>query len=177
MDPILTSHVTTFWERSKSSWKACTCDVRRGKSKGGTQKADKGRLRENSEKGGGGGGGEESKNPKILRTSFVQCPLALLPASVCAQIAESKTHRGGSSGARVYKRVRPPPGRMRRLLPDCYSHIFRSYVIGSSGFWTMAPLSCAANFDPFLSLDCAPTPSTLAQSKERKGSNFAVWQP
>ena len=26
-------------------------------------------------------------------------------------------------------------------------------------------------------LDCAPTPSTLAQSKERKGSNFAIWQP
>ena len=37
----------------------------------------------------------------------------------------------------------------------------------------MAPLCCAANFDPFLSLDCAPTPSTLAQSKE---SNFAIWQ-
>ena len=34
-----------------------------------------------------------------------------------------------------------------------------------------------AKFDPFLSLDCAPTPSTLAQSKERKGSNFAIWQP
>ena len=32
-------------------------------------------------------------------------------------------------------------------------------------------------FDPFLSLDCAPTPSTLAHSKERKGSNFAIWQP
>ena len=28
-----------------------------------------------------------------------------------------------------------------------------------------------AKFDP---LDCAPTPSSLAQSKERKGSNFAV---
>ena len=41
----------------------------------------------------------------------------------------------------------------------------------------MAPLSYAAKFDPFLSLDCAPTPSTLAQSKERKGSNFAIWQP
>ena len=27
------------------------------------------------------------------------------------------------------------------------------------------------------SLNCAPTPSTLAQSKERKGSNFAIWQP
>ena len=42
--------------------------------------------------------------------------------------------------------------------------------------WTMAPLRYATKFDPFLSLDCAPTPSTLAQSKERKGSNFATWQ-
>ena len=36
----------------------------------------------------------------------------------------------------------------------------------------MAPLRYAAKFDPFLSLDCAPPPSTLAQSKERKGSNL-----
>ena len=62
-------------------------------------------------------------------------------------------------------------------LPDGYSHIFRSYIFGPSGFWTMAPLRYAAQFDPFLSLDCAPTPTTLAQSKERKGSNFAIWQP
>ena len=41
----------------------------------------------------------------------------------------------------------------------------------------MAPIRCAAKFDPFLSLDCAPMPSTLAQSKERKRSNFAIWQP
>ena len=41
----------------------------------------------------------------------------------------------------------------------------------------MAPLRYAAKCDPFLSLDCAPTPSTLAQCKERKGSNFAIWQP
>ena len=39
----------------------------------------------------------------------------------------------------------------------------------------MAPLRYAAKFDPFLSLDCDPAPSTLAQ--ERKGSNFAIWQP
>ena len=26
-------------------------------------------------------------------------------------------------------------------------------------------------------MDCAPTPSTLVQSKERKGSSFAIWQP
>ena len=62
-------------------------------------------------------------------------------------------------------------------LPDGYSPIFRSYVFGPSGFLTMAPLRYAAKFDPFLSLDCAPTPSTLAQSKERKGSKFAIWQP
>ena len=62
-------------------------------------------------------------------------------------------------------------------LPDGYSQIFRSYVFGPSGFLTMAPLRYAAKFDPFLSLDCAPTPSTLAQTKERKGSNFAIWQP
>ena len=50
-------------------------------------------------------------------------------------------------------------------------------MFGPSGIWTMAPLRYAAKFDPFLSLDCAPTPSTLAQSKERKGSNFGIWQP
>ena len=40
-------------------------------------------------------------------------------------------------------------------LPDGYSRIFRSYVFGPSGFWTMAPLHCAAIIDPFLSLNCA----------------------
>ena len=48
------------------------------------------------------------------------------------------------------------------------------YVFGPSGLWTMAPLHYAAKFDPFLSLDCAPTPSTLAQSKERKGPSFGA---
>ena len=62
-------------------------------------------------------------------------------------------------------------------LPDGYTQIFRLYVFGPSGFWTMAPLRCTAKFDPFLSLDCIPTPSTLVQSKESKGSNFAIWQP
>ena len=37
---------------------------------------------------------------------------------------------------------------------------------GPLSFWTMAPLHYPAKFDPFLSLVCAPTPSTLAQSKE-----------
>ena len=55
-----------------------------------------------------------------------------------------------------------------------YSQIFRTIVFGP--FWTMAPLRYAAKFDPFLSSDCTPTPSTVVQSKERKGTNFAIWQ-
>ena len=58
---------------------------------------------------------------------------------------------------------------LQAWLLDVYSQISRSYVFGPSGFWTMAPLRYAAKFDPFLTLDCAPTPLTLAQSKERKG--------
>ena len=34
-----------------------------------------------------------------------------------------------------------------------------------------------AKFDPFLSLDCTRVEGVEAQSKERKGSNFAIWQP
>ena len=57
------------------------------------------------------------------------------------------------------------------------SQIFVLYAYGPSGFWTMAPLRCAAKFDPFLSLDCARVEDVGGQSKERKGSNFAIWQP
>ena len=64
--------------------------------------------------------------------------------------------------------------RQETWLPDGYSQIFRSYVFGPSGFWTMAPLRYAAKFDPFLSLDCARVEGVGAQSKERKGSNFAA---
>ena len=59
-------------------------------------------------------------------------------------------------------------------LPYGYIQIFRSYVFGPSGFWAMAPLRYAAKFDPFLSLDCARVEGVGAQSKERKGSNFAA---
>ena len=65
---------------------------------------------------------------------------------------------------------------VRDMVARWLRRILESYVFGPSGFWTMAPLRYAAKLDPFLSLDCAPTPSTLAQSKERKGSNFAIWQ-
>ena len=35
----------------------------------------------------------------------------------------------------------------------------------------------AAKFNPFLSLDCARVEGVGAQSKGRKGLNFAIWQP
>ena len=53
----------------------------------------------------------------------------------------------------------------RSWLPDGYSQIFRSYVFGPLGFWSMAPLRYAAKFDPFLSLDCALHPGAI-QGKE-----------
>ena len=58
----------------------------------------------------------------------------------------------------------------RTWLPDGYSQIFRLYVFGPSGFWT----SYTAKFDSFPSLDCARVEGVGAQSKERKGSNFAA---
>ena len=48
-------------------------------------------------------------------------------------------------------------------MPDGYSQIFKSYVFGPSGFWTMDPLRYAAKFDPFLSLDCARVEDLGAQ--------------
>ena len=48
-------------------------------------------------------------------------------------------------------------------------------ALRASGLWLHN--ATLQNFDAFLSLDCAPTPSNLVQSKERKGLNFAIWQP
>ena len=53
-------------------------------------------------------------------------------------------------------------GREERL-PDGYSRIFRSYVFGPLGFWTLASLRFAVKFDPFLSLDCAGVEGVGAQ--------------
>ena len=54
------------------------------------------------------------------------------------------------------------------------ARFLESYVFGPSGFWNMAPLRYNAKFDPFLSLDCARVEGMGAQSRERKGSNFAA---
>ena len=53
--------------------------------------------------------------------------------------------------------------------PDGYGRIFRSYVFGPLGFWTMAPLHYAAKFDPFLSLDCARVEDAI---QEKEGTKF-----
>ena len=73
---------------------------------------------------------------------------------------QSRTWRSTSGSTRARSRS-------RARLSDGDSQILRLYVFGHSGFWTMAPLCYAVKFDPFHSLDCA---------KERKESNFAIWQ-
>ena len=62
---------------------------------------------------------------------------------------------GGGRVAYTHSILSPSPS---PWLPDGFSHFFMSYVIGPSGFWTMALLRYAAKFDPSLSLDCAPPP-------------------
>ena len=59
-------------------------------------------------------------------------------------------------------------------LSDGYSQNFGSYVFGPSGFWTMAPVPvrCAAKFDPFLSLDFAPTPLHPGAIQGKEGIKF-----
>ena len=66
----------------------------------------------------------------------------------------SLLHFPFANSADVFSRLLPVC--LASWLPDGYSKIFRSYVFGPSGFWTMSPLRCAAKFDPFLSLDFAP---------------------
>ena len=97
-------------------------------------------------------------------------------AAACRRPLDGNIVYGPSAGASTSASGTPtlPP---KPRLSDGYSQIFRLYGHNPSGFWTMALLRYAAKFDPFLSLVCATTPSTLAQSKERKGSNFAIWKP
>ena len=49
-------------------------------------------------------------------------------------------------------------------------------MIASRGFGAGSYIQCCqmAKFDPFLSLDCARVEGVGAQSKEKKGSNFAA---
>ena len=62
------------------------------------------------------------------------------------------------------------PGRpnFKAWLPDGYSQIFRSYMFGPSGFWTMAPLCCAAKFCHL---------ATMVGGGEKGGIDWKVHMP
>ena len=61
------------------------------------------------------------------------------------------------------------------MVPNGYSQIFRSYAIDPSGFWTMALLRYTAKFNPFLSLDCTPSPPhTPSWRNPRKGRDHIL---
>ena len=59
-------------------------------------------------------------------------------------------------------------GGLDTWLPDGYSQIFRSYVFGPSGLWTMAPLHCAAKFVMWQL--CRPTIKSLCLSSLSLGT-------
>ena len=75
---------------------------------------------------------------------------------------------------------------LRRRLEENGNNAFgfrRRFTLLQFEYRISAPLSHSANsahgcqmakFDPFLSLDCARVEGVGAQSKERKGSNFAA---
>ena len=67
----------------------------------------------------------------------------------------------------------PKNWQSKQWLPHGYSQIFTLYLLGLKDYGSATP-HCKIRSLPFLEL--RPTPSNLAQSKERKGSNFAIWQ-
>ena len=75
------------------------------------------------------------------------------------------------------RRTEEEEGRKKARLPYGYHRILRIVCVWPFGLldYGSATLRCKIWSLPFLGLH--PTPSTLAQSKERKGSNFAIWQP
>ena len=92
----------------------------------------------------------KTRNDRFLKVPELRAdgdaPSALVPASL--------------EGAEMVATADHSPqwfDELQAWLPDGDSHNLRSYLFGPSGFWTMAPLRCAAKFDPFLSLDCTPT--------------------
>ena len=62
------------------------------------------------------------------------------------------------------------------LLPELGCDAFFVVLLQSLRTEPVMPRLPDGKFDPFLSLDCARVEGVRAQSKERKGSNFAIWQ-
>ena len=52
------------------------------------------------------------------------------------------------------------------------ARFLESYVFGPSGFWTLAPLRYTAEFDPFLSLDCARVEGVGGAIQGKEGIQF-----
>ena len=83
------------------------------------------------------------------------------------ELMHPKRHQNASSSK---ERQPSPNSAFSRSNHGCQMAVAKIYDCGHLALRasrTMAPLRCAAKFDPFLSLNCAPTPSALAQSKER----------
>ena len=79
----------------------------------------------------------------------------------------SPIYLGGTAGMRVLNATDPTAA--ARIIGNL------SEALASTPFDHAGTQGCQmAKFDPFLSLDCARVEGVGAQSKERKGSNFAA---
>ena len=118
-------------------------------------------------------------NPTNKIGAFCNCCLDLGYSLSGSEPRYPNLHRSQSLGSDPIQR-----GRSRRwhfnAMPPPLLH-FYGHLINSSFFLQVAfqPLLCCqccqiAKFDPFLSLDCVRVEGVGAQSKDRKGSNFAA---
>ena len=108
---------------------------------------------------------------------------ARLADLVAGDGAGEAAHRGGGGGGqggrvgeqrREDGRACKSSGSLSPRLPVGDRQIYTWYLFGPSGLKDYGSATLK-NLIP-AQFDCAPTPSILAQSKERKESNFAIWQ-
>ena len=77
------------------------------------------------------------------------------------------------SGLSLPTRVRAPNQGCQMAVARFLDHM--CLALRASGLWPR--YAALQNLIPSFPWIAPPTPSTLVQSKERKGSNFAIWQP
>ena len=73
-----------------------------------------------------------------------------------------------------YSHIESKWPKLARCLPLSFSMSHSFHFISLYGNECLSQGCQMAKFDPFLSLDCARVEGGGAQSKERKGSNFAA---
>ena len=102
----------------------------------------------------GGAAGAEAGKAEVAKHNALE-----MSAEQIAAVKANLVQIGSAAG-------KEPGTAAGTWLPDGYSWIFRSYVFGPSGFWTMAPLRCKILSLPFLGLRQGGGRGATIQGKE-----------